>query len=56
MLKSDTRKWLQMDTKAVWSTLELAITNANRHKLGIDPLATSKAHISGEPHTGESLS
>ena len=38
--------WLQMDEKATWSKLELAITNANRAKLGIDPLDTSKACIS----------
>ena len=38
-------KWLQMDTKATWSKLELAITNANRVELGIVPLDTSKAYI-----------
>ena len=38
--------WLQMDVKATWSKLELAITNANRAKLNIDPLDTSKARIS----------
>ena len=38
-------KWLQMDAKATWSKLELAITNANRIELGIVPLDTSKAHI-----------
>ena len=37
-------KWLQQDTKATWSKLELAITNANRVTLGIDVLATSKSH------------
>lgn len=35
-------RWLEMDTNASWSTLELAITNANREKLGLDPLDASK--------------
>ena len=35
-------RWLVMDTDASWSTLELAITNANREKLSLDPLDTSK--------------
>ena len=34
--------WLEMDTEASWSTLELAITNANREKLGLGPLDASK--------------
>ena len=34
--------WLGMDPDASWSTLELAITNANREKLSLDPLDTSK--------------
>ena len=37
-------RWLQRDAEATWSKLELAITNANRVKLGIDELATSKTH------------
>ena len=44
-LRLTLESWLQMDTKATWSKLELAITNAKRVKLGIDPLATSKSHI-----------
>ena len=35
-------RWLEMDTDASWSTLELAITNANREKLGLDALDISK--------------
>ena len=35
-------KWLQMDPRATWSTLELAITNANRQNLGYDSLERSK--------------
>ena len=35
-------RWLEMDTDASWSTLELAITNANREKSGLDALDTSK--------------
>ena len=44
-LRLTLENWLQMDTKATWSKLELAITNANRVKLGIDPLVTSKSCI-----------
>ena len=44
-LRLTLQNWLQMDTKATWSKLELAITNVNRVKLGIDPLDTSKSHI-----------
>ena len=36
-------KWLDMDIEATWSTLELAITNARRQKLGLKPLNASKA-------------
>ena len=35
-------KWLDMDVEATWSTLELAITNARRQKLGLKPLNASK--------------
>ena len=38
-------RWLQQDINATWSTLELAITNANRESLGIHPLNSSKAHV-----------
>ena len=39
-------RWLQQDTEATWSKLELAITNANRAALGInDMLDASKEHI-----------
>ena len=44
-LRLTLESWLQMDIHATWSKLELAITNANRANLGIDPLDTSKADI-----------
>ena len=44
-LRLTLENWLQMDTKATWSKLELAITNANRVKSGIDPIDTSKSFI-----------
>ena len=31
-------KWLQLNTDATWRTLEVAITNARRTKLGLDPV------------------
>ena len=34
------QKWLQMDTKATWRKLELAITNANRQNLGLPKLTS----------------
>jgi len=37
------QKWLQMDTKATWHTLELAITNANQENLGLSTLASGKS-------------
>ena len=39
-------RWLQLDVNATWSTLELAITNANRTKNGLDPLDASKDNYS----------
>ena len=37
-------KWLKLDIKATcnWGTLELAITNAQREKLSLQPLQESK--------------
>ena len=35
-------EWLMMDTEATWSTLELAITNANRENSGLTKLDASK--------------
>ena len=40
--KETLHRWLQMDTEATWTTLELAITNANREKLSLGPLDASK--------------
>ena len=35
-------KWLQMNVGVTWGNLELAITNANRENLGLQPLTTGK--------------
>ena len=35
-------RWMEMDVGASWSTLELAITNANRAKNSLAPLSASK--------------
>ena len=35
-------KWLQLNIEVTWSNLELAITNANRESLGLQPLAVGK--------------
>ena len=37
-------KWLQLNVGVTWSNLELAITNANRESLGIQPLTTGKKY------------
>ena len=39
------QRWMQKDAGASWSTLELAITNANRGKLGYKPLAACKGYM-----------
>ena len=31
-------KWLKLNTDATWKTLEVALTNVNRAKLGLDPV------------------
>ena len=36
------QKWLEQDTMATWSTLELAITNACREELSLETLPKSK--------------
>ena len=36
------QKWLELDTRATWSTLELAITNARREALSLEALQESK--------------
>ena len=38
-------KWSQLNVGVTWGNLELAITNANRESLGLQPLPTSKRHI-----------
>ena len=35
-------KWLQINVGVTWGNLELAITNARRQSLGLEPLTTSK--------------
>ena len=35
-------KWLQLNVGVIWGNLELAITNANRESLGLQPLTTGK--------------
>ena len=35
-------KWLQLNVGVTWGNLELAITNANRENLGLQPLTTGK--------------
>ena len=37
-------KWLQLNVGVTWSNLELAITNANRESLGLQPLTTGKKY------------
>ena len=41
-LRQTLDRWLQLNPNATWSTLELAITNANRAENNLDPLDTSK--------------
>ena len=31
-------KWLKLNTDATWKTLEVALTNVNRTKLGLEPV------------------
>ena len=35
-------KWFDLNVEVTWGNLELAITNANRESLNIEPLTTSK--------------
>ena len=37
-------KWLQLNVGVTWSNLELAITNANRESLGLQPLTVGKKY------------
>ena len=39
-------KWLQLNVGVTWANLELAITNANRQSLGLQPLTTGKEYMS----------
>ena len=38
-------KWLQLNVGVTWANLELAITNASRESLGLQPLTTGKEKI-----------
>ena len=38
-------KWLQLNVGVTWTNLELAITNANRESLGLQPLTTGKENV-----------
>ena len=38
-------KWLQLNVGVTWANLELAITNANRESLGLQPLTTGKENL-----------
>ena len=38
-------KWLQLDDGVTWGNLELAITNANRENLNLQPLTTGKSYV-----------
>ena len=38
-------KWLQLNVRVTWANLELAITNANRESLGLQPLTTGKENL-----------
>ena len=38
------QKWLKQDVRPTWSTLELAITNAQKEELGLEPLLESMAN------------
>ena len=37
-LRNTLDKWLKFNTDATWKTLEIAITNVNRSKLGMNPV------------------
>ena len=37
-LRNTLDKWLKLNTDATWKTLEIAITNVNRSKLGMNPV------------------
>ena len=39
------QKWLDQDERPTWNTLELAITNARREELSLQPLYESKKCI-----------
>ena len=38
-------KWSQLNVGVTWGNLELAITNANRESLGLQPLTTGKEYM-----------
>jgi len=38
-------KWLRLNVEVTWENLELAITNANCGRLGLQPLTTGKGYV-----------
>ena len=40
------QKWLELDVKPTWNTLELAITNARREELSLETLQKSMIYVS----------
>ena len=48
-LRATLEKWLQLNVGVTWGNLELAITNANRENLGLQPLTTGKGIIQKHP-------
>ena len=40
------QKWLELDVRPTWNTLELAITNARREELSLEALPESKIQLS----------
>ena len=39
-------RWRQLNVGVTWGNLELAITNANRVRLGLEPMPTGKMIVS----------
>ena len=39
------QKWLELDARPTWNTLELAITNAHREEKGLESIKESKTNV-----------
>ena len=46
--ESTLAKWLQLNPRASWRTLELAITNVRRAKLGLKPVTSVYAEVNDD--------